>query len=197
MFQQKSVKQKVINRPLAPVQSIREILSLKEPIKCSVPSVLLFHLTSWFQKVSSQLTESQIAGSRQSKNCQWDNRYNCPDCRYRQILLGFNRCGWHFYTINTVCSEESSPAIKKIKLLSTNVTVDKAVWCTDSNAKKLNFFSGPLGKQACCAGCRQRPFPMQLHQGKIHPFSKIAVTFEPIQRFWCPSRFIISENISI
>ena len=27
--------------------------------------------------------------------------------------------------------------------------------------------------------------------GKIHPFSKIAVNFEPIQRFRCPSRFRI------
>ena len=29
--------------------------------------------------------------------------------------------------------------------------------------------------------------------GKLHPFSKIAVTFEPIQQFRCPSR--ISENM--
>ena len=28
--------------------------------------------------------------------------------------------------------------------------------------------------------------------GKIHPFSKIAVTFKPIQRFKCPSRFRMS-----
>ena len=33
--------------------------------------------------------------------------------------------------------------------------------------------------------------------GKIHPFSKIAVTFEPIQRFRCPSRFRISDKMSI
>ena len=30
--------------------------------------------------------------------------------------------------------------------------------------------------------------------GKIHPFSKIAVTFEPLQRFWCPSRFRVSQK---
>ena len=30
--------------------------------------------------------------------------------------------------------------------------------------------------------------------GKVHPFSKIAVTFEPIQQFWCPLRFRISEK---
>ena len=30
--------------------------------------------------------------------------------------------------------------------------------------------------------------------GKIHTFSKIAVTFEPIQRFRCPPRFRISEK---
>ena len=34
--------------------------------------------------------------------------------------------------------------------------------------------------------------------GKIHPFSKIAVTFEPIQRFRYPSRFRISDkNINV
>jgi hypothetical protein len=31
--------------------------------------------------------------------------------------------------------------------------------------------------------------------GKIHPFSKIAVTFEPIQQFKCPPRFRISTNL--
>ena len=30
--------------------AVREILILKEPIKCSVPSVFLFHFTSWSQK---------------------------------------------------------------------------------------------------------------------------------------------------
>ena len=33
--------------------------------------------------------------------------------------------------------------------------------------------------------------------GKIHTFSKIAFTFEPIQRFRCPSRFRIFEKMSI
>jgi hypothetical protein len=33
--------------------------------------------------------------------------------------------------------------------------------------------------------------------GKIHPLRKIAVSFEPIQRFRCPSRFRISEKMSI
>ena len=31
--------------------------------------------------------------------------------------------------------------------------------------------------------------------GKIHPFSKMAVTFEPVMRFGCPSRFRISSQI--
>ena len=31
-------------------QDTREILILKEPLKCSVPSVFLFHLKSWSQK---------------------------------------------------------------------------------------------------------------------------------------------------
>ena len=33
--------------------------------------------------------------------------------------------------------------------------------------------------------------------GKIHPFSKVAPTFEPIQQFRCPSRSRISEQMSI
>ena len=33
--------------------------------------------------------------------------------------------------------------------------------------------------------------------GKIDQFSKIAVTFEPIQQFRCPSIFRISEKMSI
>ena len=31
--------------------------------------------------------------------------------------------------------------------------------------------------------------------GKIHPFSRIAVTFEPVMRFGCPSGFRISFKI--
>ena len=31
--------------------------------------------------------------------------------------------------------------------------------------------------------------------GKIHPFSKIAVTLESLMRFGCPSRFKISDKI--
>ena len=33
--------------------------------------------------------------------------------------------------------------------------------------------------------------------GKIHRFSKIAVTFEPMQRFRRPLRFRISDKMSI
>ena len=32
--------------------------------------------------------------------------------------------------------------------------------------------------------------------GKIRPLSKIAVTFEPMQQFRFPSRFIISDKMS-
>ena len=35
--------------------------------------------------------------------------------------------------------------------------------------------------QACCAGCRLRPFPIQISLGKIPPFMKITVTFDPIK----------------
>ena len=33
--------------------------------------------------------------------------------------------------------------------------------------------------------------------GKIYPFSKINVTFEPIQRFRCPSRFRTFDKMPI
>ena len=39
-------------------------------------------------------------------------------------------------------------------------------------------------KQACCTGCRRRPSPTEAPQNvKIHPFSKMAVTFEPLMGF--------------
>ena len=39
-------------------------------------------------------------------------------------------------------------------------------------------------KQACCAGCRRRPSPAEAPQiGKIHPFCKMAVNFEPLRGF--------------
>ena len=45
-------------------------------------------------------------------------------------------------------------------------------------------------KQACCAGCWRRPSPNEAPPiGKIHPFCKMAVTFEPLMGFWCPSGF--------
>ena len=48
-------------------------------------------------------------------------------------------------------------------------------------------------KQACCAGCKRRPFTAEAPTlGKIQPFSKIAVTFEQVMKFGCPSRFQIS-----
>ena len=52
-------------------------------------------------------------------------------------------------------------------------------------------------KQAGFAGCAQT-LPNEAQPiYKIHPFSKIAVTFEPAMRFGCPSRFRISEKYSL
>ena len=51
-------------------------------------------------------------------------------------------------------------------------------------------------KEACCTGCRRRPFTAGAPLiGKINPFSKITVTFEPVKRFGCPSGFRISVKI--
>ena len=48
-------------------------------------------------------------------------------------------------------------------------------------------------KQACCAGCRRRPFTAEAPLiGKIHPFIQITITFEPVMRFGCPLGFRIS-----
>ena len=50
-------------------------------------------------------------------------------------------------------------------------------------------------KQACCAGCRYRPFTAKAPPiGKIHQFCKIAVTFKPVLQFGCHSRFRISRK---
>ena len=47
----------------------------------------------------------------------------------------------------------------------------------------------------------RRPQVQTLHDttqpiGKIHPFIKIAITFEPAMRFECPSRFKITKKIT-
>ena len=42
----------------------------------------------------------------------------------------------------------------------------------------------------------QTPLDATPPVGKNHPFSKITVTFQPIQRFRCPSRFKISDKMS-
>ena len=68
-----------------------------------------------------------------------------------------------------------------------------------SNKKSLQTctcFRCKIKKQAGCAGCRRRTFTAEATPiGKIHPFRKNAVTFEPVMRFGCPPRFIISLKI--
>ena len=49
-----------------------------------------------------------------------------------------------------------------------------------------------IQKQACCAGCRRRPFPMQLHQQANPPIQQNHRNFWPVMRFEFPSRFRIS-----
>ena len=51
--------------------------------------------------------------------------------------------------------------------------------------RHLNRFGAWEKKQACCAGCRRRPPSAEAPPiGKIHVFSKMAVTFEPLTGFY-------------
>ena len=59
--------------------------------------------------------------------------------------------------------------------------------------KRLTYL---IYEQACCAGCRRRPFIAEAPPiGKINPFNKIAKTFKPVMQFECPSRYRISFKI--
>ena len=50
----------------------------------------------------------------------------------------------------------------------------------------------------CCTGCKRRPNTNATPPiGKIHPFSKIAITFEPVMQFRCPSRFGIKTIVKL
>ena len=69
--------------------------------------------------------------------------------------------------------------------------------------KKSNFSSLFGSNSRCIMQCTDLEAIANQNQpaappvGKIHQFSKIAVTFEPIPLCWCPSRFTISEKMSI
>ena len=81
------------------------------------------------------------------------------------------------------------------------------VWVIDrqlpQNTLKLRYWNfGQTAtivnmKQSCCACCRTDPSRCNSTSRQNPPFSTIAVTFEPTQRFRCPSRFRISDQISI
>ena len=52
-----------------------------------------------------------------------------------------------------------------------------------------------LQKKSCFAGCAQTVPNATQPTGKIHPFSKIAVTFEPVMQFRYPSGLKMLFNI--
>ena len=63
----------------------------------------------------------------------------------------------------------------------------------DGSAKPIQFEMVLPTKQACCAGCRRRPFTAEAPPiGNTHPFRKIAITFKPVGQFRCPSGIRIS-----
>jgi hypothetical protein len=75
------------------------------------------------------------------------------------------------------------------------------LWCI--SVKNLITHSPP-GADVCNQTRRRRPrWKQTLHRlasplcpiGKIHPFSKIALTLEPVMQFWCLSRFRFSLKI--
>ena len=60
-------------------------------------------------------------------------------------------------------------------------------------AQNFYIFVKSTQKKLPKSSCRRRPFTAEAPPiGKIHPFSKITGTLEPVMRFRCPLRFRIS-----
>ena len=86
----------------------------------------------------------------------------------------------------------------KLEIVWINSVQFSSIFCWRQNRDFFSFSHTLINKPAAQAADAD---PSQHNAappiGKIHPFSQITVTFKPIQRFYCPSRFIISEKMSI
>ena len=90
---------------------------------------------------------------------------------------------WYYYHIIDKCSK-----YKNIIFFTQKKPISLAAGNT--YPMKLTQYTNKPDAQAAGADPSRCSSPV----GKIHPLSKIAVTFEPIQQFWCPSSFRIYET---
>ena len=112
-----------------------------------------------------------------------------------QILNASNR--------SIICKSLNDTTYKKKKIAKKVEVCLEAHYWTHSNFFVLNvkfffkviFFFSFIKRTSLLRRLQGRPFPMQLRSRQNPPHS-IAVTFEPIQWFWCPSRFRIFENVN-
>ena len=111
---------------------------------------------------------------------------------------------WMLYTLLLFRSTpQGKPLFQPALKLYVNYdfTFQKKVKFTKNIFWHLHSFGDVLNKQACCAGCRRRTSPNEAPPiGKIHPFRKMAITFEPLMVFWCPlgfRKFFITMTQSI
>ena len=74
--------------------------------------------------------------------------------------------------------------------------IGSQIYADNYVAKLVSSFGMQTNKPAAQAAGQTLP-DASAPVGKIHPFSKIAITFEPIQQLKCLSGFGISEKMSI
>ena len=68
-------------------------------------------------------------------------------------------------------------------LLGLKTIVSRELYIPESFANPRSFWRKNFLKKDCETVIQAPPI------GKIHPFTKMAVTFEPVMGFWCPSGF--------
>ena len=86
-------------------------------------------------------------------------------------------------------TKKNAVTLKQLQLLEQTNTQ------TDIAATKLKWPRGKFIKNKPAAQAAGQTFPNATPPvDKIHPFSKIAVTIEPLRQFRCPSRLGIFEK---
>ena len=91
------------------------------------------------------------------------------------------------YKLNTEKAAHKTRHTTHCTLYTAHLTLRKPRNSVTAKVWAPTHIHSLLKKQACCAGWRRKPFTAEAPPiGKIHPLSKIAVTFKPVMRFWCP-----------